>query len=76
MIDEGVDGAGRLKKRLEGLLRFIAGAECGRHIRECEGYCLLSWGITPKTCRKYLEWLVIYGKIMWTGPAHNRVKKL
>ena len=70
------DGAGRLKRRFESLLAFIAASKNGRHTRECEGYMLRMFGLRPKTTTTYLEWAERYGEIAFTNVNRNKVKKI
>jgi len=56
------------------MLEFIGQSKSGRHIREIEGEMLETFGIVPKTTRRYVEYGVRYGKLKYTNPSHSRVK--
>jgi len=73
-VSDQQDGAGRLRKRFDEMLGFIGGSTSGRHTKEVEKFMLRTYGVTPKTCRKYLDWGVQYGELIWTNSAHSRVK--
>ena len=68
------DGAGRLRNRLNAMFKYIGESKHGRNIREVEGHMLRTFGIIPKTTRRYIEYGVRYGTLQWTTGAHSRVK--
>ena len=73
-VSDQQDGAGRSRKRSDAMLRFIRKVKEGRAVREVEGFMWKTFGLQPKTTRRYLDYGVRYGELQWTSGAHSRVK--
>ena len=73
-VSDQQDGAGRLRTRYRRMLDYIGQSKEGRNIREVEGFMLRTFGIVPKTSRRYIEYGVRYGDFTYTSRAHSRVK--